>query len=326
MNLESFKYFVTAAEELNFTKAAKKLYVTQQALSKQIDKIEKFYNTRLFNREPPMSLTPEGECLYQYMCRILDDERQMRKELDSLLDISSHTLIIGVSYYRSSLLLPRMIAEYTKLHPQIRIEVKEDCLAKTMEALKLGKVDLMFGYSQPEDPALVSRDILEESVMLGVPKKLAEEYISQDQLRRMQQMEEVSLKVFAECPFIRMSDYTWLGSLFDQYCEEEGISPRIVLDSGSVFTTLDCCAEGIGAALIPRLYLKSLTDQQLKGLYLFRWDYPASRCRSAILYLKRSYMTNAAKDFIKIAQSSCAAMDAELDAWFNQEKSFLHKN
>lgn len=323
MNLESYKYFVAAAEELNFTKAAKRLYVTQQALSKQIDKIEKFYNARLFNREPPMSLTAEGECLYRHMCRIMDDERQMRKELDSLLDVSSHTLIIGASYYRSSLLLPGVIAEYTKRHPEIRIEVKESCLARTVEALKLGKVDLMFGYSQPEDPTLVSKEVLEECVMLAVPRTLAEEYISQDQLCRMQRMEEVSLKTFAGCPFIRMADYTWLGSLFDRCCEEEGISPRIILDSSSVFTTLDCCAEGIGAALIPRLYLKSLTPEQRRRLYLFRWNYPAARCRSAILYLKSSYISDAARDFIKTAQSSCAAMEAELDAWLDQEKSLF---
>ncbi|MFR8166846.1 MAG: LysR family transcriptional regulator [Enterocloster sp.] len=78
MNFDNYRYFAAAAEELNFTKAARKLFMTQQALSKQIDKMEKEYNTRLFNRETPMSLTPAGECMYRHVCRILDNERQMR--------------------------------------------------------------------------------------------------------------------------------------------------------------------------------------------------------------------------------------------------------
>jgi len=76
LNFDNYRYFAAAAEELNFTKAARKLFMTQQALSKQIDKMEKEYNTRLFNRETPMSLTPAGECMYRHVCRILDNETE----------------------------------------------------------------------------------------------------------------------------------------------------------------------------------------------------------------------------------------------------------
>lgn len=99
MNFDNYRYFAAAAEELNFTKAARKLFMTQQALSKQIDKMEKEYNTRLFNRETPMSLTPAGECMYRHVCRILDNERQMRAELDAVLGQESRNLVVGVSYF-----------------------------------------------------------------------------------------------------------------------------------------------------------------------------------------------------------------------------------
>lgn len=315
MNLENYKYFVAAAEELNFTQAAKKLFVTQQALSKQIDKIEKFYNARLFNREPPMSLTPEGECLYRHMCRIMDDERQMRKELDGLLEISSHRLTIGVSYYRSSALLPHLLAEFFKDRPEIRIDIKESNLSKTVEALKLGKVDLMFGYADSCDQTLVSKPVLEECVVFALTKKLAQEYFLPGQLQEMQGAEAVSLKQFSHCPFIRLSSYTWLGKLFDSCCGEEQISPRIILDSGSVLTALDCSVEGIGAALVPSLYLKRLTEEERKKLYLFRWDYPKAKCQSAILYLKSSYLSSGAKDFVRTSQTACASLKEELDSY-----------
>lgn len=318
MNLENYKYFVAAAEELNFTQAAKKLYVTQQALSKQIDKVEKFYNARLFNREPPMSLTPAGECLYRHMCRIMDDERQMRKELDGLLSVSSRRLTIGVSYYRSSVLLPQLLAGFYREHPEIQIDIKENHLSKTVEALKLGKVDLMFGYEDSRDQTLVSKPILEECVVFALPRTLAAEYFSPDQLRVMQEADAVSLSTFAHCPFIRLSAYSWLGKHFDRCCEKEQIIPHIVLDSSSVLTTLNCCMEGIGTALIPSLYLKRITEDQLNKLFLFRWDYPEARCNSAILYLKSSYLSAPARDFVRAAQNNCSSLKGELDSYLKR--------
>ena len=308
MNLESYKYFIAAAEELNFTKAAKRLYMTQQALSKQIDKLEKCYNARLFNREPPMSLTPAGECLYRHMCRILDDERQMRSELDSILKVSRLRLIIGVSYYRSSVLLPELLAEYHQQWPEVMVEIRENSLSKTVEALKLGKVDLMFGYEEPEDPTLVSIPVLKESVVLLLPKVLASQYFSGNELDEMKNRESVSLKQFAKCPFVRLVSNSWLGMLFDKCCEEEGIAPHIVLDSSSIFTMLSCCVQGIGAALVPRLYLKNLTEEQRKSVHVFRWDYPAASSSGAILYLKSSYLSDAAREFVETARKACQTM------------------
>lgn len=156
MNFDNYRYFAAAAEELNFTKAARKLFMTQQALSKQIDKMEKEYNTRLFNREMPMSLTPAGECMYRHVCRILDNERQMRAELDAVLGQESRNLVVGVSYFRSSILIPRIMKEFSGLHPEICVTVKEKNLAGCVADLKLGKLDLMFGYHMEDDPALVS--------------------------------------------------------------------------------------------------------------------------------------------------------------------------
>lgn len=303
MNFENYRYFVVAAEELNFTQAAKKLFVTQQALSKQMDKMEKFYNARLFNREPPMSLTPAGECLYRHMCRLMDDERQMRRELDGLLNISNNILTVGVSYYRSSVLLPQILAAFHREHPEIQVRIMENNLSKTVEALKLGKVDLMFGYEQPKDQTLVSRRILEERVVFVLPRSLASEFFTHGQIKNMQEAGGVSLKDFAHCPFLRLSDYTWLGKHFDRCCAEEEVMPRIVLDSGSVLTVLNCCLEGMGAALVPEPYLKSLTKEQLGQFLLFPWDYPNACCNGAILYLKSSYMSEAAMDFIRTAQN-----------------------
>lgn len=52
MNLLNLEYFLVAAEELNFTKAAKRLYITQQSLSNHIAKLESYFGADLFDRTP----------------------------------------------------------------------------------------------------------------------------------------------------------------------------------------------------------------------------------------------------------------------------------
>ena len=182
MNFDNYRYFAAAAEELNFTKAARKLFMTQQALSKQIDKMEKEYNTRLFNRETPMSLTPAGECMYRHVCRILDNERQMRAELDAVLGQESRNLVVGVSYFRSSILIPRIMKEFSGLHPEICVTVKEKNLAGCVADLKLGKLDLMFGYHMEDDPALVSHRLSREETVLAVPEPMAAPLLASGEL------------------------------------------------------------------------------------------------------------------------------------------------
>ena len=63
INFLNLEYFLVAAEELNFTKAAKKLFISQQSLSNHISNMEKEFDVILFNRTTPLTLTYAGQAL-----------------------------------------------------------------------------------------------------------------------------------------------------------------------------------------------------------------------------------------------------------------------
>lgn len=63
INFLNLEYFLVAAEELNFTKAAKRLYISQQSLSNHISNMEKEFDVILFNRTTPLTLTYAGQAL-----------------------------------------------------------------------------------------------------------------------------------------------------------------------------------------------------------------------------------------------------------------------
>ena len=95
LNLE---YFLAAAEELNFTRAAKRLFISQQSLSNHISNMERELNVKLFTRSPKLSLTYAGDQLVQTATQILDLHTQF---LTKVGDINRHylgVLRVGISH------------------------------------------------------------------------------------------------------------------------------------------------------------------------------------------------------------------------------------
>lgn len=145
MTLENLEYFLVAAEELNFTRAAERLYITQQSLSGHIAKIERYYNCRLFDRHFPMSLTPEGAELYEKGQKILSLANDTKRELQDIKDFRSSNLTIGISRSRSAVYLTSVLARYHKEYPGIRIKIIEGSAPEVEENLRRAKVDFSIG-------------------------------------------------------------------------------------------------------------------------------------------------------------------------------------
>ena len=73
--------------------------------------------------------------------------------------------------------------DFSRLHPEICVTVKEKNLAGCIADLKLGKLDLMFGYHMEDDPALVSHRLSPEETVLAVPEPMAAECLSPEEIR-----------------------------------------------------------------------------------------------------------------------------------------------
>ena len=81
MNNISLYYFITVAQELNITKAAEKLFITQQSLSEHIKKLEKTYNAVFFERHPRLKLTYQGEQMLAYAQKVVEAEQELDEKL-----------------------------------------------------------------------------------------------------------------------------------------------------------------------------------------------------------------------------------------------------
>ena len=102
-------YFIAAARELNFTRAAEKLYISQQALSNHIASLEKEVGLTLIERKAPMRLTCGGEIFYKYALEMEASYQAMLQELSDVKDEKRGKFAVGISHTRGRLLLPKVL-------------------------------------------------------------------------------------------------------------------------------------------------------------------------------------------------------------------------
>lgn len=118
------KVFLCVAEELNFSNAAKKLFISQPAVSKHIKELELTYQTKLLERShQKVALTPQGQILQKELLKIDASYQSIQQEINLSKGIVSGYLKIGASTSIAQYWLAEPLANFIKDYPQIEIEI-----------------------------------------------------------------------------------------------------------------------------------------------------------------------------------------------------------
>lgn len=123
-NLSGYKIFYEVATSGNISKAAKKLYISQPAISKSIVKLEDSLETKLFKRNSRgVTLTEEGEVLYKYVRDAFESINSAETELKRMKDFNIGHLQIGVSTTLCRYVLLPYLQKFLEQFPNIRISI-----------------------------------------------------------------------------------------------------------------------------------------------------------------------------------------------------------
>lgn len=153
--IEELKSFIQVVENQNFTKAAKKLNLTQPAVSLHVSGLEKRLDTVLIlrsNKEKHFLLTPEGKILYERAKNIIHQYEAMIEEIKSQTNNVSGTLKIGASLTIGEYLLPDVLARLSKQYPELKFEVIIENSHAILE--KIDQLELEIGLVETEEMAL----------------------------------------------------------------------------------------------------------------------------------------------------------------------------
>ena len=147
MNFLKMYYFVVVAEEKNITKAAERLFISQQSLSSHVQKLEKELGVVLFNRTPSLTLTYAGDRFLFYCKKILELQAKWQAELDEINGQTRGRVVIGMSHDRGKQFLPQILPAYSKENPLVDVSLVEGNFKVLQKNLLQGNIDLYIGIS-----------------------------------------------------------------------------------------------------------------------------------------------------------------------------------
>lgn len=308
INFLNLEYFLAAAEELNFTRAAKRLYISQQSLSSHISNLEKEFGVALFNRTAPLTLTYAGQVLKRRARQLLLLREETYHEISDIKDFTKGQLTIGVSHTRGRKILPQILPVYQERFPGIDLHLKEGNSSELDADLLHGDVDLVIGLLPFKVENVETVPICEEEILLVVPDAVLERtYPGQLARLKGQLAKNADLTLVKDCPFLLINSGNRVRTLADDMFAEAQMDPRIILETENIETALALTLKGMGITFYPRMFMsgQDIWKEQKEGFLntgFYRLNSPKARSILGIGYHKGHYMSQATKEFIRIAK------------------------
>lgn len=266
MNFQNLEYFIITAREGNITRAAERLNISQQALSGSISRLEKELDCTLFERRPDFTLTYSGKCFLEKARQMLDIKEQSRVMLEDINDNTRGELKIGVSHTRGQAILPMLLPAFGKKYPKAELSVTEASTRDLEASLEKGKIDVMIGYMPAGTPLAVMKPLFTDRFMMIIPKTVLAANFGDGADGICEKYNKTrDLSLFADIPFILLRENERIRTIVDRRFHENGIRPRVRTETQNIQTAFSLSIEGLGACIIPEMYLKS--RYAVPGLY-----------------------------------------------------------
>jgi DNA-binding transcriptional LysR family regulator len=239
MELRQLHYFVAVAEELNFSRAAERLRITQPPLSLQIQNLEKELGFPLFYRNNrQVELTDAGKLF-------LDEVRKIFDHLDRAIQNAKRThhgelgsLNVGFVGSATYDILPTVLREFRSLYPDVQVHLFEMSTPMQIEALLKEEIDIGVLRPPVHSDALCTEIVSTMPCVLAVPKQ-----------HPLVESKNLTISDLSVYPFVMLSRLTWAGL----YNEILALCNPIIQQEALEFqTVIGLVAAGLGIAVVPQ--------------------------------------------------------------------------
>ncbi|WP_406122535.1 LysR family transcriptional regulator [Streptomyces sp. NBC_00989] len=243
VHVRDLRYFVAVAEELHFTRAAERLYVSQPALSKQIRALERQLGAELFRRDRQgVALTAAGAALLPYAERVLAVWAEGASALAEVSAAERSTLVVGMSTSPGrGGLLPAIRSRFTAAHPEANVRLRQVSWDDPTAGLADGDADVAFVWLPLPDAERYGWTVVaEEPRLVALPDT-----------HPLAARAAVDFADLVDEPFLALPPDA--GPLRDHWLaldERGGRLPRIGAEIASTEETYEALVAGLGVCLV----------------------------------------------------------------------------
>ncbi|MFN9535106.1 MAG: LysR family transcriptional regulator [Pseudanabaena sp.] len=244
--LDQLRILKAIAAEGSFKRAADSLYVSQPAVSLQVQHLERQLDVPLFDRGGRRAqLTEAGQLLLSYGDRILSLCQETCRAIDDLQNLNGGTLIIGASQTTGTYLMPQMIGLFRKKYPEVSVQLHVHSTRRTAWSVANGQVDLaIIGGEIPADllDSLEITPYAEDELALILPTS-----------HPLAQVGALPIEELYKLQFITLDSQSTIRKAIDRVLLDSGVDPRqlsIAMELNSIEAIKNAVQAGLGAAFL----------------------------------------------------------------------------
>ncbi|MBN1467929.1 MAG: LysR family transcriptional regulator [Fusobacteriaceae bacterium] len=282
--METYYVFYIVAEYGNISKAAKKLFVSQPAVTKSIKNLEENLGIKLFNRNSKgVLLTEEGKVLYEYVKNAYIQIEKGEKIVKQLKNKSKGVVRIGISNTLCKYYFMPFLKGFHEKYPDIKIEITNRVTLETLELLEKGNLDCAI-VSKVEG---VSSNLKFEELL-----KIQDIFVSKEKpIKSVFPLED--LKKF---PMLFLEKKNATRKYIDEYLLKNNVDLEIDIEISSMEFLVEFAKIGLGVASV----IENFVIEELEKKELYKWEIePAIEPRFiGLLYNEKTNLSIASQTFI----------------------------
>ncbi len=269
MELRHLSYFITVAEELNFSKAALRLYTAQPSLSQQIKDLEDDVGVRLLNRtKRKVELTEEGAVFLEQARLTLAQADKAVAMARQVSQAKQQLLRIGFVPVAEMKIFPYVLPNLRVQNPDLKIDLLSLNNVDQIRGIKKGELDISFTRDNFQSDEIESKFVLREPLIFILPKE-----------HPLAKYERIPVQALDGIDFIIPSDEQskMLHDAILNFAKDHGIEFNIVQKADNILFNINSIGIGLGCTILPG-YIATLTmnntvirplDVELPSLDLF---------------------------------------------------------
>ena len=303
MDFREIQYVLAIEKYQTLSGAARFLDITQPSLSKFLQNLENRLNVKLFCRiDNKMHLTYAGRQYVETGLKFLDLNHQLNNTLSDISSESRGSLSIGITPTRGRYVLPNVLPDFKRMHPQYKINIMEDGITALNQAMENGQIDLaIYTVSETFRPDLAYEKVCKEEIVLCISP--ISEVACRLEQRAGKKHPWLDINLLGQELFFLVDENFRTRKIADRILSASSIRPQTITLQ-SVETALSIVASGIGVSFCTDMCEKFFyTDRPLLycsvGEQENLWDF-------VIAYRKDSYLSSAARNFIDITKNAFA--------------------
>lgn len=243
MELRHLRYFLSVADELNFTRAAEKLFIAQPSLSQQIKDLEEELGASLFIRQKPaLKLTEEGQQFYIDAKHILELALKAKKNVRFISDNKKKKINIGFLPVAEMKIFPYVMPLLRAQDAQLNIQFHSLSCLSQIQGLRDQTLDIAFTRQLINDDQISSIELFNEPLVLLLPKN--SEYANQELISKADLSQQ---KFILSEEFASPTLFEKTKALFDKL----GIEMEVSQFSSNILTNVNLVGMQMGWTIVP---------------------------------------------------------------------------